>query len=356
MIRQWRKRLGGETRSSNGATTGNPYSLVPYIPTVPGVTPKVANNGVVEAAIGMTARAMSSARVNGHRASRITPQLLDTTVRGMMVTGRTVMLIEPADPPRFRFASGPPDIQGGPNPETWTYRINLAGPTASQYITAPSSNVLDFMWSVMPDQPWHSLAPIRGDTIALLARIDSILAAENSAETGYYHTVTFPHDVEVDEELMEIVGKAWYDRTYRDRSAEVRPVFLAGGATVGAAPVRKGSNPPATLVELRSQVAADVIAALGIPPRLLTGETQPDPAALRRWKTVTLEPLARMIGQELSNKLGEPITLTLDSVGAADATGLARAFKGYVEAGLSKREAARIVGLPADEITEGVTQ
>ena len=54
-----------------------------------------------------------------------------------------------------------------------------------------------------------------------------------------------------------------------------------------------------------------------------------------------------MISAELSLKLDAPVMLDFEPLMAADISGRARAFKGFVEAGLSFEQAASIVAVDA---------
>ena len=53
------------------------------------------------------------------------------------------------------------DVEGGPHPDSWEYRITLGGP--SQTLThdfVPASSVLHFKYAVDLTRPWRGNGPI----------------------------------------------------------------------------------------------------------------------------------------------------------------------------------------------------
>ena len=103
---------------------------------------------------------------------------------------------------------------------------------------------------------------------------------------------------------------------------------------------------PESHVTLRSDVARDVCAALGIPAALYSGS---DGGSLRegyrQLLTATLEPLARIIEAEFMAKVGYPVTLNFRRLAAANIAARARAYGTLVAAGVDKDEAAEVAGL-----------
>ena len=56
-------------------------------------------------------------------------------------------------------------------------------------------------------------------------------------------------------------------------------------------------------------------------------------------------PLAEIVGEELSDKFETPISLSFDSLFAADLAGRARAFQSLVNGGVDVAKAASLAGL-----------
>ena len=113
---------------------------------------------------------------------------------------------------------------------------------------------------------------------------------------------------------------------------------------------RLGLDPPASVQSLRAGVAAQLLAAAGVPVVLLgdsDGTTLRE--SIRAMLHTTLTPVGRIALTELRAKLDTP-ALAFDWSGlyAADLVGRARAFQSLVKGGLPVGEAAGLSGLLVD--------
>ena len=109
---------------------------------------------------------------------------------------------------------------------------------------------------------------------------------------------------------------------------------------------RIGANPPAAEVTLLERAFLEVLAACGVPPALFgDGDGTAQRESFRRFLHATLDPLAKLIAAELSDKLEAAITLNLDGLFAADLAGRARAFQSMTGAGMDPGKAAGLAGL-----------
>ena len=112
---------------------------------------------------------------------------------------------------------------------------------------------------------------------------------------------------------------------------------------------RLGANPPASLVELRRDVEVSILGACGVPPGLVvsgadgTGQRE----SWRRFLHGSVQPVARLVEHELSEKLDAPVTLSFARLGASDISGRARAWRSLVgkDATMPDADARRIAGL-----------
>ena len=112
---------------------------------------------------------------------------------------------------------------------------------------------------------------------------------------------------------------------------------------------RLGPEPPDSMVEVRRDAFAAVLAATGTPPSLFTdadGTSQRE--ALRRWHLGTVLPLARILEVELTAKLEGSVRLRFDAY-PLDLAGRAQAFQKLVAGGVSINEALATSGLLADD-------
>ena len=90
----------------------------------------------------------------------------------------------------------------------------------------------------------------------------------------------------------------------------------------------------------------EVLAACGVPPGLfLDADGTSQREGLRRYFSLTVEPLAGLLAAELSAKLETEIGLGFSGRFAADLSGRARAFQSMVGAGMDLAKAAGRAGL-----------
>ena len=138
----------------------------------------------------------------------------------------------------------------------------------------------------------------------------------------------------------------------RGRGALVETTSAGWGEGKGAAPIsdykpqRIGADPPATLPSLRTEAAASVLSACGVPVSLATdadGTGQRE--AWRRFVMGSVEPLLEIVKQEIEAKLEQSVSFNLDRLWAHDLAGRASSFKAMVTAGMDVAKAAGLSGL-----------
>ena len=114
---------------------------------------------------------------------------------------------------------------------------------------------------------------------------------------------------------------------------------------------RLGANPPDSEIALLSRAFTEVAAACGCPPVLFaeSGDGTSRREAFRFFMHSTLEPIARLIALELTEKFETPIGINLDRLFAADLAGRARAFQSMVGAGMDVTRAATLAGLMSQD-------
>ena len=93
-----------------------------------------------------------------------------------------------------------------------------------------------------------------------------------------------------------------------------------------------------------------ILSACGIPVDLVSkSEGTASREAFRRFLHTSIDPVARLVAQELSEKLETDVTLDLSSLHASDVQGRARAFQSLVGGGMPIAEAAAVTGLIGDD-------
>ena len=95
----------------------------------------------------------------------------------------------------------------------------------------------------------------------------------------------------------------------------------------------------------RDQTAKEIIAAMGVPQQLQYGAAGEMREGYRQLQTIEIEPLARLVEAELSEKLEADIRFTFDRLAAIDINARARAFQGFINGGLTLEAALSLVGL-----------
>ena len=97
------------------------------------------------------------------------------------------------------------------------------------------------------------------------------------------------------------------------------------------------AGPPGPQVTLRRETFGSVLASTGTPPSLFdldanaTGQRE----AFRRYLTLTVQPLARLLAHELTMKLETPGSFSFDDLYAHDLIGRAGSFQRLVAGGIA---------------------
>ena len=312
-----------------------------------------AATGALEAAAGMVSRCFAAATVNGpaHLAVAVTPAILSTIGRALIRRGELVLAID-VDPLTAAVRLLPAstwDVTGDYDPATWWYRVDLAGP--SRYATRShltASAVVHPRYQVDPDRPWRGVGPLQ--SAALAGRLSAETAAALAdAESGPRGSV-LPLPVAGDDPTVATLKSDI--RNLAGKVAFVESVRTMHPGAAGSAPrddwqtKRIGANPPAGEVELFTAASIEVLNACGIPPSLFAiGEGTAQRESFRRMLHSTIQPLGRLVSGELSAKLDAEISLSFDTLFAADLSGRARAFQSMVKGGMDVHKAAALAGL-----------
>ena len=310
------------------------------------VPPSIEALGAVEAAAGLWSRAFASATVEPQTlpTQALTPSVLAAIGRGLAVRGEVVFEIEANGVVELAQASSW-KVEGGNRPETWRYAVELPLPSGKvSKRTLPADAVLHVRYATRPGKPWAGVSPLgmASETQALATWIERRLAEETSTATSY--VLPLPESADVDALKADIKGG-------KGRLHIVDTTSSGWGEGTASAPRqdwksnRLGANPPESLGKLRSDVKADIFGVYGIPSSIHgTGGSARE--SYRQFLSSTIQPLAKLVVEELADKLDTP-TLALDftELRAADISSRARAYKQLVDAGMDPAEAAEATGL-----------
>ena len=314
--------------------------------------------GALESCAGMYARAFASAAVEPQTAVSVavTPAALATIARGLIRHGESLHVIDVDRAGRLALREVASwNVEGGPDPATWRYRVSTAGPsmTATRHVSA--DGVIHPKYSIDPARPWAGRSALSwaAETGRLAAALERSLADESGGPVG--NLIPIPTDAGDDGEDDPLASLKRDIRGLRGKAALVESVASGWGEGRAAAPQkdwlvrRLGAAPPDSLIALREAVTVTIATACGIPAVLVLdgGDGTARREAFRQFLHGSVQPVARLVTQELSTKLEQPVRLTFRALHAADVTGRARAWRSLVGAKgeMPDTDARRLTGL-----------
>ena len=304
----------------------------------------------VEMAASRWARALASASASH---PSVTPALLADVGRQLCRRGEAIYdLAVDAGGVRFVPATAC-DIQGGPDPASWRYRLNIPAPSGMYQVTRERAGLAHFVYARDPARPWVGLGPLQwaATSGALLGHVEGALRDEASGPTGT--VIPLPEGAEASTafkgEFEGLRGRIAFPETLARGSGD-----MGGAPNRDYRPERLGAAPGAALVSLRQHVEVSVLSACGVPPALCVGLNDGTllRESYRQFLFLTVRPLGRLIAATLSEVLGELVTLTFDELGAADVQARSRAWRALVgkQATMDTAQADRIVGFTSDGV------
>ena len=291
-----------------------------------------------EFGLGLYSRSFAAALIEPSALSPTLPaQARADLARRLMLRGEAVYAIEvnPLGNIRLLPASSH-DIEGGPDESTWRYYLDIPGPTRPERRRLPSRAVVHCRIGADPALPWKGCSPLEnaGLTTKILARLEQRTGEESNASAGYLLPVPEGTPEEsitaLRSDLAALKGKV----------ALVESQAAGQGQGRAAAPQsdwrlqRMGAEFPEGNVNLRRQVGADVVAAMGIPAALYVGaDGATVREAYRQFLVSTLQPLATLVAEEMERKLEVPaLRFNFRRLAAADIAARARAFGSLAQA------------------------
>ena len=212
------------------------------------------------------------------------------------------------------------DVEGGPFPEEWEYRLTLGGPSKTvTHEFVPAQSVLHFRYVLDASTPWRGNGPIAVANLAgkLSAETVNALANESSGPVG--RLLGIP----VDDADATVEGLKADIKNAAGRVAllETGDWGNAGGDTkVSLKTERFGAEPPAALVELVDVSSREVYAACGFNSGFV-GRLSGCKSVREAWRLAlfsVLAPLGRLVESELQDKLEDTVTLSWQELRASD--------------------------------------
>ena len=313
------------------------------------VTPSAT--AALESCAGVTGRGFMAAEVTGPEAltQAFSPGCMELIGRALIRQSQIVFLIDTSAGRLQLIPAQTHDVEGGPFPSEWEYRVTLGGPSRTHTVDfVPAQSVLHFRYACDPSTPWRGHGPL--DVAALSGKLSAEtvnqLADEASGPVGRLLGIPSDGEDSTVQGLKQDIAKA------RGRTAlmEVGDWGDAGVARVDLQSRRFGAEPPASLVELADYASREVMSACGYNANLF-GAGQA--AALREaWRLAlfgVLAPLGRLVQAEIRSKLDEELTIGWQELRASDLSGRARAFQSMVGGGMNVADVVAVAGLMVEE-------
>lgn len=343
-----------ETRSDSSYTD----TLVAWLASAAGgeSTTIPTATAALEACAGAVGRAFAAARVMAPDpfVAALSPECLASIGRALIRRGEWIAHIAIAGGELRLIPASSHDVRGDPDPATWRYRLNLAGPDAQLTInSAAAEAVVHCRYATELERPWRGLGPLQVATIAGRLSAETVAALADEASGPRGHLLPIPKDgkdptvAALKADLAALKGAVALVEQMGDQwgAGDRRTVTADWSAK------RLGANPPGPLVDAAKVATMEVYAACGVPPGMFDsgGTSQGAREDYRRFLTLTVGPLARLIAGELSAKLEAEIVIDFDPLRPADLAGRATAFAKLVGGGMELERAVALSGLLAPE-------
>ena len=322
-----------------------------------GTTQQASATAATEAVAGLLSRSFAAAMVEGPGdvAEIVTPRCLAQIGRNLVRVGESLHILRHLGGRMILIPASTWYWEGDADPSTWTCTATAYGPSGSTTWRVPQSSVVFASWGSPAARPYHGLSPSTwaADTARLNANAERGLADEMGGPIAQLLPV--PQDGGDDSEDDALAGLRKDIRDARGKAMLVETVSAGWGEGKTAAPSadwkqqRLGPQPTDAMVALADDSFARVLAACGCSPALFDdSDGTSKREALRQWHLGTVQPLARQLEVELSDKLAAPVRLRFDLYNV-DLAGRAQAFQKLIAGGVAVNEALITTGLLAGD-------
>ena len=324
----------------------------------------VLATAAVEMCAGSYARAFAVANIKSDNplVKRVlTPTVMSSIARSCIRDGESLWTIAVKAGALRLVPVGSWDVTGDPDPESWFYRCDTFGPAGSHTEYLPAASVIHAMYSYQDAVPHIGLSPLQwaSATGRLGAHLEQKLGDEISGPVG--HVIPIPANPtasDIDKDTTTPGPLAMLRKDIATASGKTFLMETTAAGWVGdrqSAPTtdwisrRFGSNPPATLQVLRSDVGEAIIAACGLSVALFDdSDGTSKRESLRQATLSAYAALGKLVAQELSNKLGSEVRLSFRALWGHDQIGRSQSYKNLIASNMDADKAARLSGLEDD--------
>ena len=298
---------------------------------------QAAKSAAVEFCAGIWGRSFAAAVVtpmDGHTAG-LTAGVLEMMGREMIRTGQALFEIRVVGGMTRLIPSAYWDVYGDDSdPLSWSYRSTVVGPSNTSTKWLSGARVAHLRYGVSPADPWVGISPVNRATLTsdILSATETSLGREMGATVGSVMPLPKGQIDALRADLKALKGgmalvesvSSWADGQVRMPSGDWEQH-------------RIGPQPTAASVALWAQVASAVMDACGVPPALAgaasDGTAQRE--GYRRFAASTIEPVLKVVAEELRVKLNTPaLAFDVSSLYARDLVGRAGSFRSLTGGGM----------------------
>ena len=298
----------------------------------------------VEFGVEAYARAFMSAKVEP-RMPALTREYLASIVRDLIVTGNHLSVIDAEMGMITLRRAYSWDIKGSWRPSSWVYNVSVSGPTRSLTRNFGSESVIHIRLNAPANRPWEGTSPLANCPLTsnLLARIERALSDEMGGAIANLVYVPAAESTEHRDAIGTALATARGAVVVQQGGKQVyaQPNQNAGNIQVN----RIGANPPPANIDLRGQAESAILAAMGVPAGLyVPKEGAVSREAYRQFIYGSVQPIGKLVADELSLKLEEEISLNFESIAAADVAARARAYHILKQAEMPEEQILEVIG------------
>ena len=273
----------------------------------------------------------------------LTPSTLAYVGRELFRVGESCHMITVADGRVELVPVSSFHVTGSYRRSDWFYTCTISGPSETVTRTLRAEGVVHCRYGASKAQPWRGRSPLA--LAASTSRVAAALEHALDSELGFQLSQMIAPKARSEYGIESSISPENLSKIVESFSKHVQSSSFILPSDVSV--TRLGPSPPDALGELRDKLSDSVLYAAGIPPALLSSDA-PGTASREAYRQLlhgTIRPLGMLIEEELKEKLDPACSLSFDSLRAADIASTARAFRSFVDAGLSADEASRVVGI-----------
>lgn len=310
------------------------------------VTADVTQTAAAEFGIGLISRAMSVGQLNPPIPG-IGPTDLAQIGRSLLTCGEYVAAIDVTDSGIRLLRAVTWDIEGGSDPDSWVYTVDLPGPSRYTTKRIPATGVVHIKINENPATPWKGQSPltIAGISSKVMANLELRLSQEANSRAGYILAIPEGMTESALAQLKADLGSIEGGISITETGTSGYGTGRANAPLVDWIARRFGMAIPEHNVSLRRDVIRDIFITLGIPASMVLADGAALREGYRQLLTTTIQPMADIVAAELSVKLERPIAISYMKLAAIDVTARARAFGSLRQGGLGEAEALALAGL-----------